>query len=86
MAGLPVVTTRVGSVPEVVLEGVTGIITSLDVQEIAGALEKLASSKDLRARLGAAAQEFTLANFGVKRLVSDHEVLYKKLFANRAKS
>jgi glycosyltransferase involved in cell wall biosynthesis len=86
MAGLPVVTTRVGSVPEVVLEGVTGIITSLDVQEIAGALEKLASSKDLRARLGAAAQEFTLANFGVKRLVNDHEVLYKKLIANRAKS
>ena len=86
MAGLPVVTTRVGSVPEVVLEGVTGIITSLDVQEIADALEKLANSEDLRAQLGAAAQEFTLANFGVKRLVSDHEVLYKKLIANRAKS
>ena len=86
MAGLPVVTTRVGSVPEVVLEEVTGIITSLDVQEIAGALEKLANSKDLRARLGAAAQEFTLANFGIKRLVNDHEVLYKKLIANRAKS
>jgi glycosyltransferase involved in cell wall biosynthesis len=86
MAGLPVVTTRVGSVPEVVLEGVTGIITSLDVQEIAGALEKLANSEDLRSRLGAAAQEFTLANFGVKRLVNDHEVLYKKLIASRAKS
>jgi glycosyltransferase involved in cell wall biosynthesis len=86
MAGLPVVTTRVGSVPEVVLEGVTGIITSLDVQEIADALEELANSEDLRAQLGAAAQEFTLANFGVERLVNDHEVLYKKLIANRAKS
>ena len=86
MAGLPVVTTRVGSVPEVVLEGVTGIITSSDVQEIADAIEKLANSDDLRARLGASAQGFTLANFGVKRLVKDHEVLYKKLIANRAKS
>jgi glycosyltransferase involved in cell wall biosynthesis len=86
MAKLPVVTTRVGSVPEVVLEGVTGIITSLDVQEIADALEKLATSEDLRARMGAAAQQFTLANFGVKRLVSDHEVLYRKLIASRAKS
>jgi glycosyltransferase involved in cell wall biosynthesis len=86
MAGLPVVTTRVGSVPEVVLEGVTGIITSLDVQEIADALEELANSEDLRAQLGAAAQEFTLANFGVERLVNDHEELYKKLIANRAKS
>ena len=86
MAGLPVVTTKVGSVPEIVLDGVTGIITSLDVQEIAGALEKLANSSDLRAQLGVAAQEFTLANFGVKRLVHDHEELYKKLLANRARS
>jgi glycosyltransferase involved in cell wall biosynthesis len=85
MARLPVVTTRVGSVSEVVLDGVTGIITNLDVQDIADALEKLAKSNALQAQLGAAAQEFTLANFGVKRLVSDHEVLYKKLMANRAK-
>ena len=86
MAGLPVVTTNVGSVPEIVLEGVTGIITDLDVQEIANALEKLATDKALRERLGLAAQEFTLANFGVQRLVHDHEELYKKLLTSRAKS
>jgi len=86
MAGLPVVTTRVGSVPEVVLDGLTGIVTGLDVQEIADALEKLANSSELRRSLGVAAIEFTLANFGVKRLVHDHEELYKKLLANRAKS
>ena len=86
MAGLPVVTTRVGSVPEVVVDGTTGIITSLDVQEIADALEKLANTNDLRAQMGGAAKEFTSANFGVKRLVHDHEELYKRLLANRAKS
>jgi glycosyltransferase involved in cell wall biosynthesis len=86
MAGLPVVTTNVGSVPEVVLDGVTGIVTALDVQEIADALEKLAKDKSLRTKLGAAAQEFTLSNFGVKRLVHDHEELYKKLLSSRAKS
>ena len=86
MAGLPVVTTNVGSVPEVVLDGVTGIVTGLDVQEIANALEKLVSDKDLRTKLGTAAQEFTLSNFGVKRLVHDHEELYKKLLSSRAKS
>ncbi len=86
MAGLPVVTTRVGSVPEVVLDGVTGIITNLDIQEMADALENLAKDKELRVQLGAAAQEFTLSNFGVDRLVHDHEQLYKKLLANRAKS
>jgi len=86
MAGLPVVTTRVGSVPEVVLDGVTGTITSLDVQEIADALEALVNSNELRVQLGVAAQKFTLANFGVERLVNDHEEQYKKLIANRAKS
>ena len=86
MAGLPVVTTRVGSVPEVVLNGTTGIVTSLDVQEIADALERLANNSDLRGQMGAAAKEFTLAHFGVKRLVHDHEELYKRLLANRARS
>lgn len=85
MAGLPVVSTKVGSVPEVVLDGTTGIVTSLDVLEIANALEKLCRDKELRNRLGKAAQEFTLANFGVYRLVQDHEQLYKRLIANRAK-
>ena len=85
MAGLPVVSTNVGSVPEVVLDNVTGLVTSLDVQEIADALEKLVSNKDLRAQLGIAAQEFTLANFGVQRLVADHEKLYKKLLSSPTK-
>ena len=85
MVGLPVITTNVGSVPEVVLDGVTGLVTSLDVQEIADALEKLVKDKDLRAKLGIAAQEFTLAHFGVRRLVRDHEELYKKLLSSRAK-
>ena len=86
LAGLPVVTTNVGSVPEVVLDGTTGIITGLDVREIGDTIEELVNNKDLRGHLGSAAQEFTSANFGVKRLVSDHEELYKKILINRAKS
>jgi glycosyltransferase involved in cell wall biosynthesis len=86
MAARPVVTTNVGSIPEVVMNGVTGIVTNVDVLEMADALEKLAGSGELRSRMGSAAQEFTMANFGVNRLVHDHEELYKKLIANRAKS
>ena len=86
MARLPVVTTNVGSVPEVVLNDTTGIVTNLDVNQIADALGKLVNNASLRAAMGVAAQEFTLANFGVKRLVHDHEELYKKLLTDRAKS
>lgn len=86
MAGLPVVATRVGSVPEVVLDGVTGIITSLDIQEITDALETLVNSHDLRVQMGMAAQKFVLSSFGIEQLVKGHEMLYKELIANRAKS
>lgn len=86
MAALPVVSTNVGSVSEIVLNEITGIITELDVQQIADALENLVSNPGLRTQLGNAAQEFTLANFGVQRLVNDHVELYKKLLSNQAKS
>jgi glycosyltransferase involved in cell wall biosynthesis len=86
MVGLPVVSTNVGSVSEIVLNDITGIITELNVQQIADALENLVSNPGLRAQLGNAAQEFTLANFGIQRLVYDHEELYKKLLSNQANS
>lgn len=86
MAALPVVTTNVGSIPEIILNGETGIITNLDVQEMADALEKLANNVRLRRQMGAAAREFTIAHFGINRLVHDHELLYKRLIANQAKS
>lgn len=86
MAGLPVVTTNVGSVSEIVLDGITGIVADLDVYELADAIENLARHPELRVDMGLAAQNFTAANFGVKRLVSDHENLYKELLSSRAKS
>jgi len=86
MAGMPVVTTNVGSIPEVVLDGVTGFVVGLEVQEIVDALEKLVTNKELRDCFGESARKFTLANFGVNRLVEDHEFVYKQLMSNRAKS
>jgi glycosyltransferase involved in cell wall biosynthesis len=86
MAGIPVVATNVGSVSEVVLNGVTGLITDKDVNEISDALEKLASNKELRAQIGENAKNFTLSHFGVQRLVQDHENLYLRLIMNPTKS
>lgn len=79
MAGIPVITTNVGSVSEVVVDGMTGIVTGLDIHDITDAIEKLVSNKALRMKLGNAAQEFTLSKFGVNRLVHDHEELYRRL-------
>ena len=86
MVGLPVVTTNVGFLPEVVLNGVTGNIPDLDVQEMANTLEKLATDEVLREQLELAAQEFTLASFGVRPLVYDLEELYTEFLISRTKS
>jgi glycosyltransferase involved in cell wall biosynthesis len=79
MSGLPVVATNVGSVSEIVIEGTTGFVTSIEVVDIADALENLVKSQNLRNNLGENAKNFTLDNFGVERLVSDHEKLYRNL-------
>ncbi len=86
MAGVPVVSTNVGSVSEVVINGITGLVTNLDVIAIADAIESLVMNGELRNRLGKAAQQFTTENFGVSRLVKDHEKLYRKLTVNQANS
>jgi glycosyltransferase involved in cell wall biosynthesis len=85
MAGIPTVATKVGSVSEVILDGVTGLLTSLEIHDIADSLENLISREHVRQQFGAAAKEFTLASFSVEKLVQKHEELYRKLLSNPAK-
>lgn len=61
-AGLPVVATRVGGVPEIVTPA-TGVLVPLREIPIADALVDLAADPARRARLGAAARERFLARF-----------------------
>jgi glycosyltransferase involved in cell wall biosynthesis len=63
-AGKPVIASRVGGVPEIVLEDETGLLVPAgDVNALADALKRLAPDRELRARMGAAgerrAQEFS---------------------------
>ena len=54
-SGLPVVATRVGAIPEMVRDGVTGfLVPRRDSRALGIALEKLAASADLRRRMGIA--------------------------------
>ena len=76
MVGIPVVATNVGSTNEIVIDGETGILTDLSVGQLADAVVKLASDNDLRVKMGATGKEYTLARYGVARLVKDHQDLY----------
>lgn len=79
MAGIPVIATNVGSVREVVQNGVTGIVVEPSVSDLVSAVEELEKNRILRHRFGAAAVDFTTNRFSIKRLVYDHENLYQQL-------
>jgi hypothetical protein len=50
--GIPLVTTRVGNMPELVQDGVSGFLVERDIEDIADKLRILQQSSDLPARMG----------------------------------
>lgn len=74
LAGVPVVATRRGGLPEVVDDGVTGFLVDPESpSQLAARLAQLAVDSGLRARLGAAGRARVLARFTADRMVSDIE-------------
>lgn len=77
MCGVPAVSTRVGSVAEVILDGRTGWLCS--AEGLTAAVDAaLADPARLRAS-GAAAQEHAASSFSRDRLVADTEHLYEQI-------
>ena len=79
MAGVPCVTTDVGSAREVVLDSETGFVVPTDSVAIAQALTTLFSDDRLRHAMGISASRHTMENFSSSRLIHDHETLYRGL-------
>lgn len=71
--GCPVVGSNVGAVPELVIDGVTGLLVPPgDSGAIAGALERLAMDPELRNRLGQAARRRAEEMFDLEKCVEQH--------------
>jgi glycosyltransferase involved in cell wall biosynthesis len=84
LSGVPVVSTNVGSISEVLLDGVSGFLTNLDAKLIAEKIEFLVNNPKQRVEMGAAGVNFAGEKFSPRRLVSDHERLYKELIPSPA--
>jgi glycosyltransferase involved in cell wall biosynthesis len=79
-AALPVVATRVGGTPEVVVDGETGmLVPARSAEAIASAVRMLHGDAALRARLGAAGRERVSAAFDIERMVDRYADLYRQL-------
>ncbi len=80
LSGLPVVATAVGSVPEVVVDGTTGLVIPVDDPDaLVRALQSLVSDPALRARMGEAGRERAARDFSVTSMVAQYEALYDEI-------
>ncbi len=82
-AGLPVVSTTVAGVPEVVDTERTGLlVASGDAAALGQALGRLATDAELRDRIGAAGRAAVLPRFGAEAYVNATTRLYRRLLAD----
>jgi glycosyltransferase involved in cell wall biosynthesis len=82
LAGCPVVATRVGSMPEAIIDGETGLlIEKNDVNGLAIALRRLRDDPPLRIALGQRARKMALEQFTVNVMTSQYEQLWKKVLS-----
>lgn len=83
LAGLPIVTTDVAGARDVVEDGVSGFVVSVeDFNAMIAATVRLALSTELRARMGAAARKRCIENFSLEASATSLERALEPLLAS----
>ena len=83
-AGVPAIATRVGAIPEVVADGVNGVLLEpRSPQAIAAAIHTLGRDRDALARMGEASRATILARYSIGGLAAQLRALYASLDARR---
>jgi glycosyltransferase involved in cell wall biosynthesis len=78
--GLPVVATAVGGVPELVEDGVSGILVpNEDLEGLTAAMLRMVQYPDLREQMGRAARCRALERFDIQQTVRAYEALYEEV-------
>ena len=81
-AGLPIIATKVGGVPEQLADGVSGILVPTRApHQLAEAIERLVGDKELQCRLGKTAGDQVARAFPIEPVVSALEEIYGSLSA-----
>lgn len=78
-AGVPVIASRVGGLPEIVEDGETGLLVDNTVAEIASAIARLRSDGDLRLRLSRRAYDRARSAFSTETMVEGTVWVYERL-------
>ena len=76
---LPLVSTNVGAVGDVVIDHSTGYLTEPNPIALADAIEKLVRDAQLRKIMGEAGKARAAQYFSLDRMIKDHVDLYRSL-------
>ncbi|MBX4199266.1 glycosyltransferase family 4 protein [Candidatus Parcubacteria bacterium] len=80
IAGLPVISTSVGGIPEIIKNGETGLLVPPeDPKALADALKKLSDNSSERERLGNNLHNFVKKNFSKEKMVEETLSLYGEI-------
>ncbi len=82
-AGLPMVATNVGGVPDIVTPATGILVARGNTRAFADALLRLTNDRGSRNRLGLAAREHVRERFATGRLLGDIDDLYRELLGDR---
>lgn len=79
--GLPVITTRVGNMPELIRDGKNGFFVERDAADIAEKLRWLRDDPELRDRLGRAARATVVKSWDWRRQAARYEAMLRAVTA-----
>lgn len=79
LAGLPVVASNVGGIPEAVENGVTGVLTENDVTSIAEAIRRVRADRSMRERMSKAALEKVKVKFNRNKIAEQTVRVYSQV-------
>ncbi len=83
--GIPVVASRVGGIPEYVVDGQTGLLVPpRDPRALADAIWALVANPDVRFRMGQAGRARVGAHFNSQQMVERTRCLYRELLRQRS--
>ena len=86
LAGLPVVASNVGGIPEAVEHGVTGVLAENDVASIAEAIGRVRTDRSMRERMSKAALEKVKVKFNREKMAEQTARVYARVLGLPAAS
>jgi len=78
-AGLPIISTNVGSVHDIVIDGETGLLTETNTQSLIQAVDELISNPSNSIQFGLAGKARAESHFSLKGMIRAHEELYSQV-------